>query len=176
MIATRRTVELKATDPSPASSLARCLELGAVDLGPLDQHDTYFEVPNTRLTLREQSPGWAFVIAYDRADQPGERVSSSRIAPVADAAALRASLEAALGVSAVVTKRRRLLLWQSARIHLDEVERLGTFIELEVPAPPGSDLTAERVLLAELRTALGITDERLCAPGYASLVAPSVGL
>jgi adenylate cyclase class IV len=39
----------------------------------------------------------------------------------------------------VVAKRRHLLLWEGVRIHLDEVERLGTFIELEAVAPPDSD-------------------------------------
>lgn len=54
------------------------------------------------------------------------------------------------------------------RIHLDEVERLGTFIELEAVAPPDSDLAHEHRLVAELRDALGITDERLVALGYAA--------
>lgn len=55
----------------------------------------------------------------------------------------------------------------SVRIHLDEVEQLGTFIEVEAVAPPDSDLTHEHRLVAELRDALGITDERLVALGYA---------
>jgi adenylate cyclase class IV len=53
------------------------------------------------------------------------------------------------------------------RIHLDEVERLGTFIELEAVAPPNSDLIYEHRLIAKLRDALGITDERLIPLGYA---------
>lgn len=57
---------------------------------------------------------------------------------------------------------------QSVRIHLDEVERLGTFIELEAVAPPDSDLDHEYRLVAELRDALGVTDERLVALGYAA--------
>ena len=80
---------------------------------------------------------------------------------------LRAALTAALGACGDVVKRRRLFLWQGVRIHLDEVERLGTFIELEAVAPADSDLTNEHRLVVELRTALVITDERLIAPGYA---------
>jgi hypothetical protein len=64
----------------------------------------------------------------------------------------------AIGIRGVVAKRRHLLLWQSVRIHLDEVERLGTFIELEAIAPADSDLAHEHGLVAELRDALGITD------------------
>ena len=43
---------------------------------------------------------------------------------------------------------------------------LGTFIELEAVAPPDSDLANEHRAVAELRDALGITDERLVALGY----------
>lgn len=57
-------------------------------------------------------------------------------------------------------------------IHLDEVEQLGTFIELEAVALPDSDLTYEHRLVAELRDALGITDERLVALGYVELTRP----
>jgi adenylate cyclase class 2 len=74
----------------------------------------------------------------------------------------------AIGIRGVVVKRRRLLLWENVRIHLDEVQQLGAFIELEAVAPPDSDLTHEHRLVAELREALGITDERLVALGYAT--------
>lgn len=72
---------------------------------------------------------------------------------------LRAALTVAIGVRGVVTKRRHLLLWSDVRIHLDTVERLGNFIELEAVAPADSDLTREHQLIAELRDALAITDE-----------------
>ncbi len=80
---------------------------------------------------------------------------------------LRAALTAALGARGEVVKRRRLFLWQNVRIHLDEVERLGTFIELEAVAPTDSDLANEHRLVVELRAALEITDKRLVALGYA---------
>ena len=80
---------------------------------------------------------------------------------------LSAALAAAIGDRVVVTKRRRLFLWRDVRIHLDNVEGLGTFIELEAVAPPDSDLTHEHQLIAKLRDALAITDERLVPIGYA---------
>jgi adenylate cyclase, class 2 len=73
----------------------------------------------------------------------------------------------------VVEKRRRLFLWRNVRIHLDHVEQLGDFIELEAVAPADSDLTAEHRLIEELRAALSITDDRLVSLGYAALVARS---
>jgi adenylate cyclase class IV len=53
------------------------------------------------------------------------------------------------------------------RIHLDTVEDLGTFIELEAVAPPDSDPSHEQALISQLRRSFAITDERLLAVGYA---------
>lgn len=57
----------------------------------------------------------------------------------------------------MVAKARRLFLWRHVRIHLDTVERLGNFIEIEAVAPPGSDLTEEYALVKTLRERLRIT-------------------
>ncbi len=67
----------------------------------------------------------------------------------------------------VVAKRRRLHIWREVRIHLDDVDGLGTFIELEAVAPSRSDLTHEHGLIVELREAFAIGDERLLSLGYA---------
>ena len=162
-----RNVELKAHDPDPERSLSVCRSLGADDRGVLSQRDTYFDVPRGGLKLREESPGSPHLIQFERADRPEERLSSYRIVTVADCVALRAALAAALGVRCVVTKRRRLFLWQDVRIHLDEVDGLGSFVEIEAVAAPESDLSHEHRLVAELRDQFTITDDRLCATGYA---------
>lgn len=85
-----------------------------------------------------------------------------------DAGTLLAALTAAIGLTVTVTKRRHLFLWQSVRIHLDDVEHLGAFIELEAVAPPDSDLSHEHALISQLRSALAITDDSLIALGYAT--------
>ena len=133
----RRNVELKALDPDPARSLERALALGAEDRGVIVQRDTYFRVRHGRLKLREEEPGEAHLIAYSRPDAAEVRVSSYRVVPVADPAGMRAALGETNGVDVVVEKRRRLLLWETVRIHLDEVEGLGSFLELEAVAEPG---------------------------------------
>jgi adenylate cyclase class IV len=164
----RRNIELKARDPDPSASLAVCRTLRAEDRGTIAQRDTYFEVAHGGLKLREEMPGRPHLIQFERASEPQQRESRYRIVEVSDGAALCAALAAAIGIRGVVVKRRHLLLWQSVRIHLDEVEQLGTFIEFEAVAPPDSDLTHEHRLVAELRDVLGITDERLVALGYAA--------
>ena len=144
-----------------------CRQIGAGDHGEIWQRDTYFEVASGGLKLREKRPGRPHLIQFERINEPQQRESRYRIIEVEDGPMLSAALAAAIGVRVVVTKRRRLFLWRDVRIHLDEVERLGRFIELEAVAPPDSDLTHEHRLIAELRDALAITDKRLVAVGYA---------
>src|SRR5581483_11327495 len=142
-------VELKARDPDPQRTLDRALALGAEDRGELVQRDTYFARARGRLKLREQEPGGAELIA--------------------DPATLREALERAYGTTVVVAKRRRLLIWEGVRIHLDDVEGLGTFLEFEAVAAPGSDdLAADRAKVQRLRDEL-VAGE-LVAGGYADLL------
>jgi homotetrameric cytidine deaminase len=164
--APRRNVELKALDADPERSLAVCRELGAEDRGLLVQRDTYFRTTTGRLKLREEEPGGATLVQYDRPDAAQARLSSYRLVPVADADGLRAALDAALGTLVVVDKERHLLVWEGVRIHLDSVRGLGTFVELEGVAPAGSDLERERANVARLQEALEIGPERILSDSY----------
>ena len=96
-----RNVELKAHDPDPARTLERALAAGAEDRGVLRQRDTYFAVAHGRLKLREEEPGGATLIAYERPDAASERVSrlpARRRSPSPPRCC--AALSAAIGVSA----------------------------------------------------------------------------
>jgi predicted adenylyl cyclase CyaB len=163
----RRNLELKARDPDPPATLRAALSLGATDEGVLEQRDTYFPVAHGRLKLREQTPGAAHLIQYARADAPRERESAYRIVAVTNPEELAVLLTAALGIDVVVTKRRRLLLWERVRIHLDEVEQLGAFVELEAVLDEGEELADAQPRIDRLRAALGIPDDRLQPLGYA---------
>jgi homotetrameric cytidine deaminase len=138
-VAVARNVELKAVDPDPARSLAVCLGLGAEDRGVLRQRDTYFRARAGRLKLREEEPGGATLVQYDRPDGAHARESRYRLVPVAEPGELKAALEAALGTLVVVDKERRLLLWEGVRIHLDRVAGLGEFVELEDVGAGGTE-------------------------------------
>ena len=169
----RRNIELKALDPDPDRTLERALATGAEDRGTLAQRDTYFRVATGRLKLREEDPGEPHLIAYQRPDEAAVRVSDFRVVPVPDAAGLVAAMEATAGVDVVVAKRRRLLLWETVRIHLDEVRGLGSFVELEAVAAPGSDLRREREQVAHLRAALDIRDAALREGSYSDALMTS---
>ncbi|HWE34453.1 MAG TPA: cytidine deaminase, partial [Solirubrobacteraceae bacterium] len=163
-------VELKARDRDPGGSAERCVALGASDEGMLVQKDTYFGARNGRLKLREQGADGSFLIAYRRLDRAESELSDYTLAPVSDPAPLAEALEAALGIVVVVSKRRRLFLWQGVRIHLDEVEGLGSFIELEAVLPDAGDLDEAEAKVAHLRAQLEIAVGDLVEVGYADLL------
>jgi homotetrameric cytidine deaminase len=174
-MAPHRNVELKARDPEPERTLAAALAHGAADQGVLHQRDTYFAAREGRLKLREERPGAdgapaAQLIAYARADEAAARTSAYHLVDVPDPAALAGALDASLGTVVVVEKERRLLLWEGVRIHLDAVAGLGAFVELEAVAPADSDLAAEHENVAQLRSVLGMSDDRVVARGYAALL------
>jgi predicted adenylyl cyclase CyaB len=164
-----RNIEIKAR-VLDLEALGQAAEaLPAREVGVLHQVDTYFHVPHGRLKLREIAGEATELIFYDRADQGEAKRSDYWIAPVADAAAMKALLAAGLGVRARVEKRRRLFLFRHTRIHLDTVAELGDFLELETVLD-GISEDAGRAECAEVMHALGIRDEDLCPGSYADMV------
>lgn len=119
----------------------RAQRLGARFVGELVQRDTYFRVPQGRLKLREQlaPEPTTELIAYFRDDSPQIRLSRYERTPVPDPQETLSTLSVRYGEPcAVVRKRRRLYLLESARIHLDTVAELRRFVEIEVVRPPAS--------------------------------------
>jgi homotetrameric cytidine deaminase len=164
-------VEIKARDSDPQATAARCRALGAVDHGVLEQRDTYFAGRHGRLKLREERGSGAELIAYRRPDATEPAQSSFVRASATDPATLREALEGALGATVVVVKRRRLFVWENVRIHLDEVEGLGTFLELEALVGPGlNDPAQAQAKVARLRSELAIADDALVDVGYSDLL------
>jgi adenylate cyclase class 2 len=135
----------------------------------LAQRDTYFEVPRGRLKLREESGAVAQLIAYERPHLARSKESRYRLVDVPDPDELREALTAALGVTVVVSKERRLFTFQGVRIHLDRVDGLGDFIEFEGVAEDGDDPGRFAALLDELRASFGIGDRDLVPESYSDL-------
>ena len=148
-----RNLEFKARVADPQALLALARGLGAELWGDLRQTDTYFKAASGRLKLRETAGFQAELIAYDRDETADDRPSDYQIARTPDGAALREVLGNALGVLVVVRKRRTLFLLDTTRIHLDNVDELGSFFEIEVPVK--EDVAAAEAQLASLIEALG---------------------
>lgn len=126
-----RNLETKARCRDLALARQRAASIGAVEQWTRRQVDTYFHVPNGRLKLRRQEDGPAELIFYRRPDRPQARWSSYSIVTVVRAAELGSILAEALGVVVHVDKVRTLLTLGHTRIHLDRVDGLGDFVELE---------------------------------------------
>jgi predicted adenylyl cyclase CyaB len=138
------------------------------DTGPvvLDQDDTFFSCPNGRLKLRDQFAAGAELIFYQRADASGPKESFYVRTPVPDPQAMRALLQQAYGQSGRVRKRRILYLVGRTRIHLDTVDGLGEFLELEVVLRDGESADEGVLEARRIMAALGIEPQQLLRGAY----------
>ena len=99
-------------------------------IGEDHQVDTYFNVPNGRLKLREGNIENA-LIHYERENTAGSKSSLVLLYQHNPDTNLKAVLTKALGVKAIVDKWRRIYFIDNVKFHFDTVQNLGTFIEVE---------------------------------------------
>ncbi len=165
-----RNVEIKARvgDPARLRTLALALADGPPEV--IEQTDTFFAAGQGRLKLRVFADGRGELIFYERPDLVGPKTSHYCLAPVADGAALLAVLAAALPQQGVVRKRRELLLCGRTRIHLDRVEGLGDFLELEVVLAEGEDLDGGEAEAQALMARLEVVPADLVTGAYLDLL------
>lgn len=165
-----RNIEIKARIGSVEALLPRARAVAGGEPQRIEQDDTFFPVPLGRLKLRQFEDGSAELIHYHRADSAEAKASDYVRVPVPDPAALREALARALGLLGRVRKQRLLLLAGATRIHLDRVEGLGDFMELEVVLAPGlSDAEGRRIADA-LMAELGLADAERVAGAYMDLL------
>ena len=155
-------------DLGPVRAKALLLASGAGFV--VEQRDTFFLVPRGRLKVREFADGSGELISYERPDREGPKESVYTRVPCPDASALATALGAVLPVRDIVVKRREVFLVGRTRIHLDQVESLGCFIELEVVLEPGESADAGDREARELLEALGIPETALLAGAYVDLL------
>jgi adenylate cyclase class 2 len=170
-IRAQANLEIKARCADLEEARGRARRLATAHLGLDRQVDTYFRTARGRLKLRESSLSGGQLVPYLRPDAGVPRRSDYRVVPVEDAPSLRELLATILGVHRVVRKEREIFLYQNVRIHLDRVEDLGSFLELEAVydgAPEAEP--AERAKLDFLMAELGVRAEDLVSDSYESLV------
>lgn len=166
-----RNIEIKAKiDNIEALAVAAA---GLTDQGriEIDQDDTFFRCPDGRLKLREFSAQAGELIFYVRPDDPGPKESFYCIAGTSTPAAMRDALAHAYGVVGRVKKHRTLFMAGRTRIHLDRVESLGDFLELEVVLSEGEDPQSGLDEARRLLALLGIHPSQLQAGAYVDLLA-----
>lgn len=134
----------------------------------LRQRDHYFRARQGYLKLRIVSDGASELIFYERPRRRGARKSRYARWPVADPRGLLRLLTGALRAHAVVRKTREVFLFENARIHLDRVAGLGTFLEVEVIVQQG--IAQARTLMDELLRTLHLSPGASVGASYADLL------
>ena len=165
-----RNVEIKAKIPSVQALLPLAASLA--DTGPTEirQDDTFFPCPNGRLKLRAFPNGNGELIAYHRPDTQGPKLSDYTIAPTHAPDNLRQVLTQAYGQAGRVRKTRLLFHIGRTRLHLDRVEGLGDFLELEVVLDDAESAASGEATAQALLVRLGIAPEQLVASAYVDLL------
>ena len=165
-----RNVEIKAWIDSVEALLPRAAALA--DQGPTEivQDDTFFACANGRVKLRAFSATSGQLIFYQRPDQPGPEESLFLISPTSSPDTLREALTLAYGQAGRVRKHRTLFLAGRTRIHLDRVENLGDFLELEVVMADGEPAEAGVTIAHDLLAKLGIAPSQLIERAYVDLL------
>jgi predicted adenylyl cyclase CyaB len=165
-----RNIEIKARIENVATLTPRVAALASE--GPLEiaQDDTFFACDTGRLKLRAFSNDAGELIFYQRANEPGPRESFYLRSPTTSPETLRESLSLAYGQIGRVRKYRTLFLVGRTRVHLDRVEDLGHFLELEVMLV--DDEPAEQGVreAGQLMEQLGIQAGQLVEGAYLDLM------
>jgi len=165
-----RNVEIKARVRDFEGLRAQAEALSETPVEILDQLDTFYITPRGRLKLRVLAPDRCELIQYARPDDAGAKTSTYDIVRSSDPAAFSRILESALPIRGVVSKRRHLYLIGPTRVHLDEVEELGTFMELEVVLSKGESSEYGAQIAQDLMDKLGIAEADLISGAYIDMM------
>ena len=158
----------RARDPHRQRILAAKLADGPPEM--LDQVDTFFPVQHGYLKLRQLSADRGELIHYLRPVQAGPKLSKYFLLPIDQPGEMRNLLVQALGIYGEVRKRRFVFFVGQSRIHFDEVERLGSFLEVEVVLRPEQAIAEGERIATALRRQLEVQDEDLIEVAYIELL------
>jgi adenylate cyclase class IV len=165
-----RNVEIKARVCELEAIRTRARSLASSPGEVLQQTDTFFAVPSGRLKVREFPDGTGELISYQRSDQRGPKESVYTRYPCQNARALSETLGRVLPVRGIVLKMREVFLVGRTRIHLDQVQNLGSFVELEVVLSDGESAEHAEHVALELLQKLEISETGLLAQAYIDLL------
>jgi predicted adenylyl cyclase CyaB len=127
-----QNLELKARISSILQICLKAEQLGAVLSGVLYQKDQYYRCSSGKLKLRTSNNGRPELIFYKRPDRRGARYSDYIVLPITDRKAADDVCSGCIGKEVKVVKKRHLYLYKNARIHVDSVSGIGSFLEFEV--------------------------------------------
>jgi len=163
-------IEIKARVRNFEEMRQRAEKLSDMALQVIQQEDTFFNTEMGRLKLRILTTDPAQLIYYTRPDQEGPKRSDYHIYETADPENLKRVLELTYGIRGVVRKTRYLYIVGQTRVHLDDVEGLGQFMELEVVMQMGQSDAEGQAIAEGLMTGLGVERSDLLEGAYLDLL------
>lgn len=159
-------IEVKAKNNNPSRINEALTKLGLTPAAHLWQEDTFFAVPRGRLKIRCDEAGQCELIYYRRRNEPGLKVSSYFRRSPNDIETSRMQLTTLFGIKNIIKKKRTLFLLGGARVHLDHVDGLGDFVEIEVPMITRSDENRAKHTARRIMKELSITEDELLSTAY----------
>ncbi|XP_057666503.1 uncharacterized protein LOC130900130 isoform X2 [Diorhabda carinulata] len=166
-----RNVEIKAKVRNINDLIERANSLNPERSEIIKQYDTFYNVSHGRLKMRKFENNTGELIYYDRPDTEGPKVSTFKKASInVSIDDLTSVLEEALGIKNIVRKVRKMLLVGQTRIHIDDVEGLGHFMELEVMLHDDQSPEDGENIANELMVKLNISKQDLISGAYADML------
>ena len=137
--------EIKALCPDPEFIEAQLLKLKAVFKGTDHQIDTYYQVPEGKLKIREGNVENT-LIRYNRVELKGIKKSNVDFVRLqADQVdSLKSIFSSLYSPLVIVDKQRKIFFIDHVKFHIDLVHGLGSFVEIEAIGP--SDQPYEELL------------------------------
>lgn len=163
-------IEIKARVIDRDALIDRAAVLATSARTDIAQDDTFFRCDAGRLKLRTLNEDHGELIFYQRPDEAGPRASFYTATVTRDPSGLRETLTLAYGSAGRVRKHRVLFIAGRTRIHLDRVENLGDFVELEVAIEDPTDTDSGTSEAETIMAALGIEPAQLVATAYVDLI------
>ncbi|XP_029036304.1 uncharacterized protein LOC114872822 [Osmia bicornis bicornis] len=167
-----RNIEIKATINDPTDVVSRIKQLTDTDCVIINQHDTFFKVAEGRLKLRKFKNGSGELIYYKRCNTLGPKLCNydKAVLEANTCTEIESILSASNGCAGIVKKTRQLYMIGQTRVHVDDVEGLGHFLELEVVLTEEEDTDNGEKIAQDLMTKLGIKAQDLIAEAYVDLL------
>ncbi len=165
-----RNIEIKARVADMHALAARAAAIADGPPVEIPQDDTFFRCDNGRLKLRVHADGHGELIFYRRSDAGGPKVSFYVLSPTGSPDTLREALTLANGQEGRVVKHRTLFMVGRTRVHLDRVQGLGDYMELEVVLADGESAEDGMREAHTLMDRLGIERDSLITGAYHDLL------
>jgi predicted adenylyl cyclase CyaB len=165
-----RNIEIKASVASVSLLMERASMHATSGPAKISQDDTFFKCDTGRLKLRAFPDGSGELIFYKRENADGPKTSFYEIVPTAVADLLRSILTQAYGQVGRVRKERTVYMVGRTRVHIDQVEGLGSFMELEVVLAEDESEDKGVQEAHELMAKLGIKEDTLIDQAYVDLI------